>query len=88
MRLTNDLLGIALISPLALAFLLMAGGYAVLLRQALKSTDRQASLKRVWDWRGQEHLMDRSGLRLIFGGAVTGLLGIVLLLVLAATYRR
>ena len=80
----GDILAYALMGTLILSFLLISCGYAILLNRALQSEDREGSLKRIWHWRGQEHLMDARALRLIYTGAAIGVVGMVALIVLLA----
>ena len=80
----SDVLAYVLIGIMLCAFSMMVYGYAILLRQALCSGARLASLKRVWNWRGVEHLVDERGRQWIYRGAIIAgiVFGVVSLLLL------
>lgn len=67
-----DVLGYCVVAVMLYAFGCGVYGYAVLLRQAYHSADRRLALRRVWDWRGNEHLMDSRGLACIYRCARIG----------------
>ena len=68
----QDVVGYGVIAVMFVAFLLMFAGYAILVRQALRSSDRKRMLRLIFGSVEHQEELNPRGRQLIYTGAAIG----------------